>query len=136
MSWQAEILRPRVQTDKQPTHRLIQADDSRDQGRLTEAKGGVLAMTEQLSVVRYTIRNYIWCPGRCNVKKLNWSVEQENYRKCQRERNSSHPGCFEVAPLIKQERYRKNLAKLVHQSQRPFFMKSTTSNYNKVKKFN
>ena len=63
-------------------------------------------------------------------------MEQENYRKCQRERNSSHPGCFEVAPLIKQERYRKNLAKLIHQSQRPFFMKSTTSYYNKVKKFN
>ena len=58
MSWKAGILRPRVQTDKQPPHRLIQADDSPDQGRLTEAKGGVLAMTEQLSAIRYTIRNY------------------------------------------------------------------------------
>ena len=44
---------------KQIHNRLtdIQADIA-DLGRLIEAKGGVLAMTEQLSAIRYTIRNY------------------------------------------------------------------------------
>ena len=44
---------------KQINNRLtdIQADIA-DLGRLIEAKGGVLAMTEQLSAIRYTIRNY------------------------------------------------------------------------------
>ena len=44
---------------KQINNRLteIQADIT-DLGRLIEAKGGVLAMTEQLSAIRYSIRNY------------------------------------------------------------------------------
>lgn len=44
---------------KQINNRLtdIQADIA-DLDRLIEAKGGVLAMTEQLSAIRYTIRNY------------------------------------------------------------------------------
>ena len=43
------------QINNQLTH--IQADIA-DLGRLIEAKGGVLAMTDQLSAIRYTIRNY------------------------------------------------------------------------------
>ena len=36
----------------------MQADTWADLSRLTEAKGGVLAMESQLSTIRYTIRNY------------------------------------------------------------------------------
>lgn len=44
---------------KQINNRLtdIQADIA-DLGRLIKAKGGVLAMTEQLRAIRYTIRKY------------------------------------------------------------------------------
>ena len=54
-----ELAKYLEQEFKQINNRLtyIQADIA-DLGRLIEAKGGVLAMTEQLRAIRYAIRNY------------------------------------------------------------------------------
>ena len=73
---------------KQINNRLtdIQADIA-DLGRLIEAKGGVLAMTEQLSAIRYTIKNYgvlvdaMSKKPVCGAKELSKMPEVERFIK-------------------------------------------------------
>ena len=64
----------------------IQADIA-DLGRLIEAKGGVLAMANQLSAIRYTIRNYgvlvdaISTKPVCGAKELSKMPEVEQFMR-------------------------------------------------------
>ena len=73
---------------KQINNRLtdIQADIA-DLGRLIEAKGGVLAMANQLSAIRYTIRNYgvlvdaISAKPVCGARELSQTPEVEQFMR-------------------------------------------------------
>lgn len=73
---------------KQINNRLtdIQADIA-DLGRLIEAKGGVLAMANQLSAIRYTIRNYgalvdaISAKPVCGARELSKMPEVEQFMR-------------------------------------------------------
>jgi len=73
---------------KQINNRLtdIQADIA-DLGRLIEAKGGVLAMANQLSAIRYTIRNYgalvdaISAKPVCGARELSQMPEVEQFMR-------------------------------------------------------
>lgn len=73
---------------KQINNRLtdIQADIA-DLGRLIEAKGGVLAMADQLRAIRYTIRNYgvlvdaISAKPVCGARKLSKMPEVEQFMR-------------------------------------------------------
>ena len=73
---------------KQINSRLtdIQADIA-DLGRLIEAKGGVLTMANQLSAIRYTIRNYgvlvdaISAKPVCGAKELSQMPEVEQFMR-------------------------------------------------------
>lgn len=73
---------------KQVNNRLtnIQADIA-DLGRLIEAKGGVLAMANQLSAIRYTIRNYgvlvnaISAKPVCGARLLSQMPEVEQFMR-------------------------------------------------------
>lgn len=73
---------------KQINSRLtdIQADIA-DLGRLIEAKGGVLAMAEQLSAIRYTIRNYgilvdaMSTKPVCGARELSKMPEVEEFMR-------------------------------------------------------
>ena len=73
---------------KQINNRLtdIQADIA-DLGRLIEAKGGVLAMANQLSAIRYTIRNYgvlvdaISAKPVCGARELSNMPEVEQFMR-------------------------------------------------------
>ena len=73
---------------KQINSRLtdIQADIA-DLGRLIEAKGGVLAMANQLSAIRYTIRNYgalvdaISTKPVCGARELSKMPEVEQFMR-------------------------------------------------------
>ena len=64
----------------------IQADIA-DLGRLIEAKGGVLAMANQLSAIRYTIRNYgvlvdaISAKPVCGARELSQTPEVEQFMR-------------------------------------------------------
>ena len=64
----------------------IQADIA-DLGRLIEAKGGVLAMANQLSAIRYTIRNYgvlvdaISAKPVCGARELSKMPEVEQFMR-------------------------------------------------------
>ena len=73
---------------KQINNRLtdIQADID-DLGRLIEAKGGVLAMANQLSAIRYAIRNYgvlvdaISAKPVCGARELSQTPEVEQFMR-------------------------------------------------------
>ena len=73
-------------------------NDIADLGRLIEAKGGVLAMTEQLRVIRYAIRNYgimveaLSARPVCGAKELKKKPEVEEFMRQYRQ-SEYHYSC-------------------------------------------